>query len=113
MYREAAEPNRKAAESGDVEAMNNLAWLLATCPISEVRDGRKAVAYAEKAVAATSRKESYYLGTLGAAYAETGEFAKAVAVLKETIALLQDEKIRQEFAGRLKLYESNKPYREE
>jgi tetratricopeptide (TPR) repeat protein len=69
-------------------AQNEIAWLLATYPDPEVRDGRSAVTYAEKAVAATSRANASYLDTLAAAYAEAGDFVKAVTVQTEAIALL-------------------------
>jgi len=93
-------------------AQNEIAWLLATYPDPEVRDGRSAVTYAEKAVAATSRANASYLDTLAAAYAEAGDFAKAVTVQKEAMALLRTEKEIQDYASRLKLYESGSPYRE-
>jgi len=109
----AAEQYRKGAEGGDTEGLNDAAWLLATCPQAEVRDGRAAVTYAEKAVAATNRKQPFKLGTLAAAYAETGEFAKAAAIQKEAMTLLQDDQQKREFEGRLKLYEAQRPYREE
>jgi len=49
---------------------------------------------------------------LAAAYAEAGEFAKAISVQKEAITLAQPEALKQDLATRLKLYESNTPYRE-
>jgi hypothetical protein len=41
------------ADGGEVACQNTFAWLLATYPDADVRDGRAAVTYAEKAVAAT------------------------------------------------------------
>ena len=67
---------------------------------------------AEDAVAKTERKDPQYLDTLAAAYAEAGEFAKAIAVQNEAIALMRDGKMKKDFESRLKLYESNSPYRE-
>ncbi len=52
-----------------------------------------------------------YLDTLAAAYAEAGQFAKAVAAQKEAMALLQNQKSKDDFASHLKLYEANTPYR--
>jgi len=49
---------------------------------------------------------------LAAAYAEVGQFEKAVSVQNEAIGLLQDETLKKDLATRLKLYESNSPYRE-
>jgi serine/threonine protein kinase len=103
---------RRSAEDGDIDALNADAWLLATTGFAALRDGPSAVPLAEKAVAATGRKSAKYLDTLAAAYAETGDFAKAISVQNEAIALLQDEEMKQDLASRLKLYQSNTPYRE-
>ena len=72
-YREAARiyPNNPVA-------LNNLAWSLAANPRPELRNGREAVQLAGKAVELTSQQEPAVLGTLAAAYAEDGQFAKAV-----------------------------------
>ncbi len=111
-YRQQIDRFRKAADSGENLDLNNLAWLLATNGSSELRDGTSAVVFAEKAVAATNRKSSIFLDTLAAAYAEAGQFDKAVSTQKEAIALLQDEAQKKDFSTRLKLYESNSPYHE-
>jgi Flp pilus assembly protein TadD len=94
-------------------AHNNLAWLLATCPKDEVRDGARAVEEARVACELTGWKESYALGTLAAAYAEAGDFAEAVRLHKEALGMPDyarqfGDKVYQ----RLKLYEEGKPYRE-
>ena len=102
----------KLAENDDASSLNAVAWLLATCDDSAIRDGHRAVDLAEKAVAKTNRKDVTILDTLAAAYAEAGEFAKAVTVQKEAMALLNDQKQKADFTSRLKLYESNTPYRE-
>jgi hypothetical protein len=111
-YRHEAARRRQAAESGGAEPLNNLAWLLATCEDPTVRDGSGAVVYAGKAVSATHRKNPSFLATLAAAHAEAGQFAEAVSVQKEATGLVQDVLVKKDFAARLKLYESNTPYRE-
>jgi tetratricopeptide (TPR) repeat protein len=111
-YREEGARRRHAADSGDLRALNDAAWLLATCEDSAARDGSAAIGYAEKAVTATNRKDHSSLDTLAAAYAEGRQFAKAVSAQKEALALVQNESLRQGLASRLKLYESNTPYRE-
>ena len=70
---------------------NNLSWFLSTSPEAGLRDGSNAVFYAKMAVARTNRKNVSFLDTLAAAYAETGQFAKAVSIQKEAIALEPDE----------------------
>jgi tetratricopeptide (TPR) repeat protein len=103
---------REAAEHADAQTLNGLAWLLATGADPKLRDGPRAVTFAEKAVAATNRKNVSYLDTLAAAYAETAQFAKAMSIQQEAIALSQSEQEKQDLASRLKLYENNSPYRE-
>ena len=71
-------------------ALNNLAWDLAASPRPELRNGRQAVQLASKAVELTGQQEPVLIGTLAAAYAEDGQFAKAVETAKKArnIALL-------------------------
>jgi len=111
--RDAMELFRNEADAGDKASQNRLAWYLATYPDSEVRDGRTAVAYAEKAVAATRRTYASYLDTLAAAYAETGDFANAVRIQTEAMALLGTKNEKKDYASRLNLYESGSPYRDQ
>jgi eukaryotic-like serine/threonine-protein kinase len=99
-------------DSPDAANYNSLSWPLATDPDPLKRDGQKAVRLAEKAVAATHRRNASYLDTLAAAYAETGQFAKAISIQKEAIALSQGEQGNRVLASRLKLYENNSPYRD-
>jgi serine/threonine protein kinase len=103
---------RVSADRGDLAALNNLAWIMATSADSAVRDGRTAVAFAEKAVAKTARKDPGTLDTLAAAYAEAGDFAKAEETQLETIRLSHDESKKSAFTTRLKLYQSKTPCRE-
>jgi len=112
VYRDLLEALRAPVEKGDPDALNEIAWLLATCNHSAVRNGRSAVTFAEKAVAGTSRQNANFLDTLAAAHAEAGEFEKAVDVQNEAIALLRDQKTKKDYESRLKLYQSNSSYRE-
>ena len=59
-------------------ALNSLAWLWATCPDGQLRDGRRAVEYAQRAVQNGGDENAWILGTLAAAYAEAGDFLQAV-----------------------------------
>ncbi|MGD0258381.1 MAG: serine/threonine-protein kinase [Verrucomicrobiota bacterium] len=104
---------REAAERGNASDLNALAWSLATSADPNLRDGTNAAVFAEKAVAATNRRNVSYLDTLAAAYAETGQFAKAVSIQHEAIALSQREEEKKDLASRLKLYESHSPYRDD
>jgi Flp pilus assembly protein TadD len=79
-YAEAANVYHKilSAKPDLTEPLNNLAWLLATCPDENVRNGAEAVECAERACLLTKFKEPNPLGTLAAAYAEAGRFPEAV-----------------------------------
>jgi WD40 repeat protein/serine/threonine protein kinase/tetratricopeptide (TPR) repeat protein len=100
----------KDFESG---SLNDVAWRLATSNDPDSRDGMLAVLLAGRAVELTNRKDPMVLDTLAAAYAESGQFEKAVAAEKGAVALLSDENQKREFISRLRLYESNTPYHEE
>jgi tetratricopeptide (TPR) repeat protein len=96
-----------------VSAHNALAWVLATCPDDEIRNGRKAVTHAEKAVELTERKSGACLDTLAAAYAEVRRFDDAVRVQQEALGdrdfLLSSGNAAN---ARLDLYRQRKAYRE-
>jgi serine/threonine protein kinase/TPR repeat protein len=109
---EAAKWLHKAADSEDVFLLNHLAWVLATSEDSKSRNARDAILFAERVVGLSGRKNPFYLDTLAAAYAEAGQFDKAVSVQEEAIALLRDPQQKKDLTSRLKLYESNFPYRD-
>ncbi|MFL6504600.1 MAG: tetratricopeptide repeat protein, partial [Candidatus Udaeobacter sp.] len=65
--------------------LDELAWLLATYPDSNSRDGAEAVHLSERACTLTDRRSPALLATLAAAYAESGNFAHAIAVGEEAV----------------------------
>jgi len=96
-------------------AANNLAWLLATHPDANVRNGAEAVRLAEMANNDAAQEDPGALDTLAAAYAEAGRFDDAVRTMQRVIDLAAarvDEATRQGMSERLKLYQSKQPYRE-
>lgn len=95
----------------DSGALNNYAWLLATSPEDEVRDGKRAIELATKACELTEYKQSHILSTLAAAYAETGDFETARKWSQQAVDMNDPEhgeQLKQELAS----YEANKPWRE-
>jgi tetratricopeptide (TPR) repeat protein len=94
-----------------LQILNDIAWSLATSEAPENRNGTNAVNFAEEAVATTHRTTPRCLDTLAAAYAETQQFDKAVAVQQEAIGLLKSEQEKKDHDSRLKLYQANKPCR--
>ena len=101
----------------DARACNGAAWLLATCPDQKIRDGSEALQFATRACEVTDWKDPFYLDTLAAAYAELGQFEKAVEWQQKALANPDFEKNvdKDEFVvaqRRLDLYKSGKPFRE-
>jgi tetratricopeptide (TPR) repeat protein len=71
----------------DPHSRINIAWVLATAPDASIRDGRKAVEFAEKAVELSSIEDPKFLRALAAAYAEAGQFPKAIEVTQRAIVV--------------------------
>jgi Flp pilus assembly protein TadD len=74
-----------AAKPDSQEALNNLAWLLATCSDATARNGPEAVRLAERACRLAHFEDVRSLGTLAAAYAEAGRFSEAVATAQKAL----------------------------
>jgi Flp pilus assembly protein TadD len=71
----------------DPMALNNLAWSLAANPRQELRNGKEAVQLASKVVELTGQQQAFPITTLAAAYAEDGQFTKAVEMAKKARAI--------------------------
>jgi tetratricopeptide (TPR) repeat protein len=69
----------------------NLALLLATCPDPSLRNGPKAVELAERADQLSGGGDPGILHALAAAYAQTGQFSKAVATAQRALGLATDQ----------------------
>ena len=90
---------------------NDCAWLLATCPDASVRDGKRAVRLSLEACELADWQDTFMLDTLAAAYAESGDFETAIAMVEKGLEDFGDagpEGMR----ARLKLYRQSIPYRE-
>ncbi len=85
--KEAARWYLKAARNQLTEGMNALAWILATSPDPDVRNGPEAVRWARTAVEREPNVQR--LDTLAAAHAEAGQFDDAVAAIEQAIDLLK------------------------
>ena len=98
-----------------VEALNNLAWLLGTCPEESLRNGSEAVQHAEQACQLTQFRRTILVGTLAAAYAEAGRFSEAVATVQkacELAAMFNEEALLARNRELLELYRAGQPYHE-
>ena len=83
---------------------NNLVRLLATCPDSEYRDSKPAVAAARRACELLGWIDFNILDTLATAYAQTGQFAEAVAWQTKAVELAPTG-ARDQLRQRLQRYE--------
>ena len=104
------------ASPDDVTIMNNLAWLAATHESSSVRDGTLAAKWAEKATRATKGNNPIVLDTLAAAYAEQGEFGRAIKVIDRAVRLAsaaENPEVLDKLKSRMERYEKSLPFREQ
>jgi cytochrome c-type biogenesis protein CcmH/NrfG len=95
--------------------LNNLAWVLATHPEPRLRNGPEAVRLAKRACELSGRTNLWFLQTLAAAYAETGQFTNAVAAAGEALQLAraaQQPQLMELTRRRIELYQSHQPYRD-
>jgi Flp pilus assembly protein TadD len=102
-------------DPNSTQALNNLAWLLATSKDASLRNGREAVSYAEKACKLTRHDDPMALGTLASAYAECGRFPDAVRTMDEAIRVAEKQsKPAIASMGRQiqTLFKSGKPFRQ-
>ena len=98
-------------DPANAAAYNNRAWLLATCPDEDHRDGKAAVEAATKACELADWKSPDWLDTLAAAYAASGDFESAIKRQTQAIELAPEPQ-RADMQSRLELYRAGKPYRE-
>ncbi len=74
-----------ALSADNPHALNNLAWLYATCEHQEFRDSQEAVRLAEKAAGLI--REPHILDTLAESYYADGDMDKAIIVAEQTLEL--------------------------
>ncbi|MCP4345197.1 MAG: M48 family metalloprotease [Desulfobacterales bacterium] len=87
----------------NAHALNNLAWLFATCENMELRDSKRAVMLAQRAAAADQTEAPHILDTLAESYYADGQFRKAVSVGKRALGLIKKD--RSYFKSQLEKFE--------
>jgi tetratricopeptide (TPR) repeat protein len=96
-------------------AMSNLAWVFATSPDDSLRDGAKAVQLGSEALRISGYKIPLLYRTLAAAYAETGEFSKAIHAAQQGVELANSQGnsgLATELQGNIALYQEQRPLRD-
>lgn len=89
-------------------AYNAMAWFYATCPNSQYRNGNKAVAFGEKSV--SMERVWHNVDTLAAAYAEAGDFDKAIQLEEEAIRMCPGQNEKADLTECWHAYRSRKTY---
>ena len=101
-----------------VSYFNEYAWILATSPSEQVRNGPMALEYATYAADMSVWQRPGILDTLAAAYAQNSQFDQALRWAEKACELQQTNQPGwtlelQRMNARLALYEKHQPYREE
>jgi spermidine synthase len=108
---------RKVAElkPDSAEALNSLAWVLATTEDASLHNPVEALKLAERACALTEHGRPELLDTLAAAYAAMGRFSEAAETAERAMTLAEragNADLARQIQDRLRLYRSGRPYRE-
>lgn len=93
-----------------VMVLNQLGWLHATVPDDSLRDGARAIEFATQACEISGFRDGNTLDTLAAAYAEAGDFEKAI-LWQEQALDRSDEGRHADLQTRMALYRDKKAYR--
>jgi tetratricopeptide (TPR) repeat protein len=85
VFRQSVDVGEALAADTDDEAQP-LAWIMATCPVVQIRDPAKAIEHAQKAVEREPRQGAHWT-TLGAALYRAGEWKAAIDALGRSTEL--------------------------
>jgi tetratricopeptide (TPR) repeat protein len=100
-------------DAKDFDALNSLAWLFATCYDTKFRNGKRAVELATTACELSDWKIGTFIDTLGAAYAEAGDFEQAVKWQTKALEMPDYKEFEKEGREKLALFKAGNAYREE
>jgi len=104
-----------AIQPDNGNALSNLAWVYATSPDDSLRDGKKAVQLAERAMHISGRRIPIIFRTLAAAYAENGQFSQAIQTAQQAFELANSQgnaALAAELQGNIVLYQERQPLRD-
>ncbi len=95
--------------------LRQVAWVLATSPDPEVRNGAQAVTLAQQVTRLSRGSDPLIAGTLAAAYAEAGQFSEARATVERAVQLASAQgktALIADLQAQAHFYEAGQPYRE-
>jgi superkiller protein 3 len=104
-----------ALQPNNVNALSNLAWVLATSPETSIRDGAKAIEYAQKLLQLSGGTNPRVFRTLAAAYAESGRFSEAIDTAQRGWELATSQgnsTLADELERNIALYRTDSPLRD-
>jgi tetratricopeptide (TPR) repeat protein len=94
--------------------LDSLARIQATCPEDSLRNGKEALEKSLRACELSNWESADIIDTLAAAYAEVGDFDRAVKYQMQAISMSGTYgPARRKMEERLELYREHKPYRKE
>jgi len=95
----------------DGRSLRQIAWIHATCPIKELRDGKEAVRQAERAYELNGDSDWRSFDTLAAAHAEAGDFEAALYWQDRALAI-SPVGLEPRVQARRELYKQEVPFRD-
>jgi serine/threonine-protein kinase len=113
LWQRAADDYRRAIalDSKSGRAYQGAAWLLATCPDANVRNGELAIRAAEQALNLLGENDVSALDAMAAARATNGQFDEAVTLQQKAIDAASGENT-ESLQKRLEAYQNRQPYRD-
>jgi len=114
-WKEAAEAYQKAmkADPKYVRALQNAAWMMATCPEDFYRDPEAAATTAQKAIdASQGNVNAHMLHVLAMSQAAQGDFSKAINTINQAIQMTDEGALRSELSEHRALFQKKKTYKQ-
>ena len=97
-------------------ALSKLAWILATCPESTLRNGPQALELALHSNQLAGGRNPFMLRTLAAAYAEVGQFNDAIGTAQRALSIatmMSDTSLVETLQQQIQTYQAGEPFRDE
>jgi tetratricopeptide (TPR) repeat protein len=113
LWQRSADDYRRAIalDSNSGRAYQGAAWLLATCPDANVRDGGLAIRAAEQALKLLGENDISALDAMAAARATNGQFEEAAQLLQKAVDAASGDEVAT-LQKRLDMYQNRQPYRD-